>query len=261
LQISLCKYSKILLNWALINPNLLRGVVLATKQQIIGVVRGEARTILTEVEAKELLRRAGIGVVDTRLAVSKEEAISISRQLGFPVALKIASPDVTHKSDIGGVKLGLKTAKQVGRAYDDVLAAIREKHPRAVIHGVSVQKMARPGVEVIIGVSKDAQFGPVIMFGLGGILVEILKDVSFRIVPLARRDAREMIREIKGYPLLEGYRGQEPVDVLHLEELLLKVSQLVEETPEIKELDINPIFAYSDGAVAVDARVILEEDN
>jgi len=118
--------------------------------------------------------------------------------------------------------------------------------------------MARPGVEVIIGMSQDVQFGPVLMFGLGGILVEVLKDVSFRIVPLAKRDAAEMIREIKGYPLLQGYRGQEAVDVSYLEELLLKVSDFVERNPEIKELDLNPIFAYSSGAVAVDARVVLE---
>jgi acyl-CoA synthetase (NDP forming) len=119
--------------------------------------------------------------------------------------------------------------------------------------------MARPGVEVIIGMSKDAQFGPVLMFGLGGILVEILKDVSFKIVPLTRRDAREMIREIKGYPLLEGYRGQEAVDISKLEEMLLKVSDFAEQHPEVKEIDLNPVFAYSDGAIAVDARVILEE--
>jgi acyl-CoA synthetase (NDP forming) len=117
--------------------------------------------------------------------------------------------------------------------------------------------MARPGIEVIIGISTDTQFGPVLMFGLGGILVEVLKDISFRIVPLARRDVREMIREIKGYPLLEGYRGQEPVDVDNLEELILKVSSFVEQHPEIEELDLNPVFAYSDGAVAVDARVIM----
>jgi acyl-CoA synthetase (NDP forming) len=237
------------------------GIILATKEQIIDTAKGEARTVLTEIEAKELLRQVGISVVDTRLAASKDEAIAISKQFGFPVVLKIASPDVTHKSDAGGVKLGLRTSKQVGKAYDNILMAIRQKHPQAVIHGLSVQKMARPGVEVIIGMSKDAQFGPVLMFGLGGILVEILKDVSFRIVPITRRDAREMIREIKSYPLLEGYRGQEPVDVTYLEELLIKVSQFVEENPEIRELDINPIFAYSDGAVAVDARVILEEES
>ena len=230
------------------------------RQPIIDRVRGEARTVLTEIEAKELLGQAGIAVNDTRLAISREEAVSISRKLAFPVALKIASADVTHKSDSGGVRLGLRTARQVARAYDDILTAVKQGHPEAVVQGVSVQKMARPGVEVIIGMSKDVQFGPVLMFGLGGILVEVLKDVSFRVVPLNRWDTHEMVREIKGYPLLEGYRGQEPADFSYLEELLLKVSRLVEATPEIKELDINPIFAYSDGAVAVDARVILEDD-
>ena len=230
------------------------------RQPIIDRVRGEARTVLTEVEAKELLEQAGIVVNDTRLAISREEAVSISRQLGFPVVLKIASTDVTHKSDSGGVRLGLRTARQVARAYDDILTMVKQGHPEAAVQGVSVQKMARPGVEVIIGMFKDVQFGPVLMFGLGGILVEILKDVSFRIVPLNQRDTYEMVREIKGYPLLEGYRGREPADVSYLEELLLKVSRLVEATPEIKELDINPIFAYSDGAVAVDARVVLEDN-
>ncbi len=228
-----------------------------TGQRVIDKAKSEGRNVLTEIEAKELLRQAGINVVDTKLATSREEAISLSQQLGFPAVLKIASPDVIHKSDAGGVKLGLRTSTQVGKAYDDILKAIKKNYPEAKIQGVSVQKMARPGVEVIIGMSKDPQFGPVIMFGLGGILVEILKDVSFRIVPLARRDAGEMIREIKGYPLLEGYRGQEPVDVPNLEELILKVSSFVEQHSEVDELDLNPIFAYSDGAVAVDARIIL----
>jgi len=231
---------------------------LVTGQQIIERARREGRTLLTEIEAKDWLKRAGISVVETRLAASKKEAMSLSRELGLPVVLKIASPDVVHKSDAGGVKLGLKTLNQVGEAYSDIMRSIKGKYPEAKIHGVSVQKMARPGVEVIIGMSKDAQFGPVIMFGLGGILVEILKDVSFRIVPLTRRDAREMIREIKGYPLLEGYRGQEPVDVANLEDLILKVSSFVEKNPQVKELDLNPIFAYRDSAVAVDARVVLE---
>jgi acyl-CoA synthetase (NDP forming) len=234
-------------------------MVLATGKHIIDEARSEGRTVLTEVEAKQVIKQAGISVVDTKLATSKEEAISISRKFGFPVVLKIASPDIVHKTDVGGVKLGLETAKQVGKAYEDILQAVRQKHPQARIQGVAVQKMARPGVEVIIGMSKDDQFGPVIMFGLGGIMVEVLKDVSFGIVPLAKRDAAEMIREIKGYPLLEGYRGQEAVDVSHLEELLLKVSDFVEQNPEISELDLNPIFAYSDGAVAVDARVVLEK--
>jgi acyl-CoA synthetase (NDP forming) len=156
--------------------------------------------------------------------------------------------------------VGLKNASQVSRAYDEIMAAVRQRHPEARIEGVSVQNMARPGIEVIIGMSKDPQFGPVLMFGLGGILVEIIKDVSFRIVPLTPRDAREMIREIKGYPLLEGYRGQEPADISCLEDMLLRVSEFVERNPEIKELDLNPIFAYKDGAVAVDARIVLEEE-
>jgi acyl-CoA synthetase (NDP forming) len=228
-------------------------------QKIIERALKEGRTILTEIEAKELLRKAGIAVVETRLAVSKEQAVAISQQLGFPVVLKIVSADVLHKTDAGGVKLGLKTAVQVGKAWDEIMKSVKKAFPGAKIEGVSVQPMAKPGVEVIIGMSKDAQFGPVLMFGLGGIFVEIIKDVSFRIVPLLKRDAKEMVREIKGFPLLNGYRGSEPVDIENLENLLLKVSEFVEKTPEIKELDLNPIFAYKDGAVAVDARVILEK--
>ncbi len=230
-----------------------------TIEEIIAHARKAGRKYLTEIEAKELLKAGGISVVETRLATSKEKALALAKELHFPLVLKISSPDILHKSDSGGVKLGIKNSRQLAKAYDDLLASVSQKHPVAKIEGVTVQKMARPGVEVIIGMSQDPQFGPVLMFGLGGILVEILKDVSSRIVPLARRDAREMIREIKGYPLLEGYRGQEPADIPFLEETLLKVSQLVENRPEIKELDINPLFAYKDGAVAVDARVVLAE--
>lgn len=213
---------------------------------------------LTEIEAKELMKKAGIPVVETVLARSKSEAISIARDLGFPVVLKVLSPDISHKSDIGGVILNLNNARQVGTAYSKITAAVKEKQPTAKVEGVTIQKMVKPGVEVIIGMSKDPQFGPVLMFGLGGILVEILKDVSFRIVPLIRRDAKEMIKEIKGYPVLQGYRGSEPVKVSVLENLLLKLSKFVDKHPEIKEIDLNPIFAYGDSAIAVDARVILE---
>jgi acyl-CoA synthetase (NDP forming) len=216
------------------------------------------QNLLTEVESKELLKKAGIPVVEATLARSKKEAVSISKEVGFPVVLKISSPDVIHKSDSGGVRLGLANATQVGKAYSEIVASIRKAFPRAVIDGVSVQKMAPPGVEVIVGMSKDAQFGPVLMFGLGGILVEVLKDVSFRIVPVSQRDAAEMIREIKGYPVLEGYRGQKPASISALERLVVKVSQFVEKNPQIKELDLNPVFAYHDKAVAVDARVVLE---
>jgi acyl-CoA synthetase (NDP forming) len=214
--------------------------------------------VLTECESKELLRKEDIPVVETRLASTKTEAIAIAKTIGFPVALKIASPDIIHKSDAGGVKLGLANANQVGKAYSEIMSAVKEKFPSAILQGVTVQKMAAPGIEIIIGMSKDLQFGPVLMFGLGGILVEIVRDVSFRIVPLTRFDAAEMMREIKGYKLLEGYRGQGPADIPALESLLLKVSGFIEKNPQIKELDLNPVSAYKDGVLVLDARIVLE---
>jgi len=226
--------------------------------QILKQTKQENRVQLTEIESKDFLQEAGIPVIETKLARTKKEAISLSKRIGFPVALKIASSDIIHKSDSGGVKLGLTNVTQAGNAYSEIMLSIRQKFPKARVQGVSVQKMARPGIEVIIGLSKDAQFGPVLMFGLGGILVEVLKDVSFRIVPLTRKDAEEMIREIKGYPLLQGYRGQEPADIPFLEQLIVKVSELAEQYPQIEELDLNPIFAYKDSAIAVDARIVLE---
>jgi acyl-CoA synthetase (NDP forming) len=229
-----------------------------TKNEILRQARKENRANLTEIESKEIFKSAGIPVVEAKLARTKAEAISLSKKMGFPVVLKIVSLDVVHKSDSGGVRLGLANAVQVGKAYSEIISAIKKHYPKAKIDGISVQKMAHPGVEVIIGMTKDKQFGPVLMFGLGGILVEVLKDVSFRIVPLVKRDASQMIKEIKGYPLLEGYRGQEPADIPFLEALILKVSDFIDKNPEIKELDLNPVFAYKDGAVAVDARVILE---
>lgn len=226
--------------------------------KIIDNVLKSGRTVLTEVESKQLVAEAGVPVVETKLAKTKAEAVSLSKKVGFPVVLKIVSPDIIHKSDIGGVKLGLANATQVGKAFAEIMAAAKKANKKADIQGISVQKMARPGVEVIMGMSKDAQFGPVLMFGLGGVFVEVLKDVAFRIVPLNRRDASQMIREIKGYPLLEGYRGQEPANITVLEDLLLKLSDFVDKNPKIKEMDLNPIFAYKDRALAVDARVILE---
>lgn len=237
-----------------------KATVPVTMPPIIAKARSESRTLLTEVESKELLKQAGISIIDTRLATSREQAIFISREIiGFPAVLKISSPDIVHKSDAGGVRLGLKTPGQVGKAYDEILSAINQKHTQARVQGVSVQRMARPGLEVIIGMSKDSQFGPVLMFGLGGIWVEILEDVSVRIVPLTQKDAKEMIKEIKGYPLLAGYRSQKAVNISELEDILLKVSDFVELNPIVKEVDLNPILAYSDGAIAVDARVVLED--
>ncbi len=225
---------------------------------IFNKAKEEGRSVLTEFESKEVLKQAGIPVVETRLATTREEAARLSREIGFPVAMKIASPDVIHKSDSGGVRLNLNNMKEVKSAYDDITHRVSQQYPHAILHGVSVQKMLPSGTEVIIGTSKDPQFGPVIMFGLGGIFVEVLKDISFRIIPVDQRDAQEMIGEIKGYLLLQGYRGKEPANIAALVEMILKISNLVEENPQIKELELNPIFAYGDRAVAVDARILLE---
>jgi acyl-CoA synthetase (NDP forming) len=227
--------------------------------KVIDSVRKQGRTVLTEIESKDVIKEAGINTIETNLASSENEATAISDDIGFPVVLKVASPDITHKSDAGGVKVGLKNKDEVIEAYREIMASARQKYPEAKIDGVSVQNMARPGIELIIGMFQDSQFGPVIMFGLGGIFVEVLKDVSFRVIPIVRRDAAEMIREIKGYSLLQGYRGQEPAHLPSLEDILLKVSALIEKTPGIKEIDLNPVFAYKDGALAVDARIALED--
>jgi len=229
------------------------------KSATIVQLKKGGRLILTEFESKKFLKQVGIPVIETRLARTLKESVLFSQKMGFPVALKIASPDIVHKSDSGGVRLSLNNASEVRAAYREIMDGVQAKNPSASIQGVSVQKMAKPGTEVIVGSSKDPQFGPVIMFGLGGIFVEVLKDVSFRIIPLGRKDALEMIEEIKGYPLLQGYRGKESVDIPALTEIILKISRVMEENPEIKELELNPIMAYKKGALAVDARIILEE--
>lgn len=225
--------------------------------ELIDAARSQGRTVLTEIESKQILDEAGIPVAKAQLARTAKEAGAAAEKAGFPVVLKIVSPDVTHKSDAGGVKLGLKSAAEVETAFGEIVAAVKAKQPDARIDGVAVQHMAPPGTEVIMGMSKDPQFGPVLMFGLGGIFVEVLKDVAFRIVPLEPRDARQMVRDIKGFPVLQGVRGQDPADLGSLESLLLKLSGFIEAHPEIEELDLNPVFAYKDGALAVDARIVV----
>jgi acyl-CoA synthetase (NDP forming) len=225
---------------------------------ILNKAREEKRTVLTEIEAKQILGEAGINCTDTRLATTKDEAVAISEKIGYPVVLKISSVGITHKSDAGGVKVNLPDKAAVERAFDEIMASCTAKHPEADIEGVAVQGMAKAGTEVIIGMTKDPSFGPVLMFGLGGIFVEVLKDVAFRIVPLGKNDASEMINEIKGKKLLEGYRGQDPADIAFLEGMLLKLSELVDKTAGIAEIDMNPVFAHKQGAVVVDARIILE---
>jgi len=230
-----------------------------TASQILTQAREEKRTVLTEIEAKQILAEAGINCTSTVLASTKERAVSISDEIGYPVVLKVSSVDITHKSDSGGVKVNLPDKGAVEQAYDDIMTSCRAYAPDADIEGVSVQGMAKAGTEVIMGMIKDASFGPVVMFGLGGVLVEVLKDVSFRIVPIEKADAVDMTGEIQGKKLLEGYRGQDRADVLYLQEMLVKLSDFVNTNPEIEEIDMNPVFAYKDGAVVVDARIILSE--
>jgi acyl-CoA synthetase (NDP forming) len=227
--------------------------------QIIETARTEGRAVLTEMESKQLLASLGIRTTEMRLAATRVEAVAISREVGYPCVLKVSSPDITHKSDAGGVKVGLAGDEQVAAAWDAIMASCRAAFPDAAIDGVTVQDMAPPGLEVIVGMATDPQFGPVLMFGLGGVWVEMLGDVSFKLAPLTRDDARAAIGEIRAARLLDGFRGSEPVDKAALEDILLRVSDFVTETPEVREMDLNPIFAYPDGAVAVDARVILGE--
>jgi acyl-CoA synthetase (NDP forming) len=227
---------------------------------IIDTAQSQSRHLLTEVESKALLRAAGLDVVPTELASSRDQAVGLAEELGWPVALKICSPDIVHKSDIGGVRLNLGSAEAVGQAFDAVMNAARMAQPDARLDGVSVQPMAKPGVEVIIGLTTDPQFGALIMFGLGGVAVEVLQDVAFRLAPLTSDDARGMIRELRGLPLLTGHRGQAGVDLTALEQLLLGVSGLATSYPQIQELDLNPSLAYADGCLAVDARIVLRSD-
>jgi len=226
---------------------------------LIARARQQGRTLLTELESKQILHDAGIPTAPGELATSAEEAVRLADGIGYPVVLKIASPDIVHKSDVGGVRLRLQHGEEVRQAFHTMQQSIVARAPGARVDGIIVQPMATPGVEVIIGMSRDATFGPVLMFGLGGMLVEVLKDVAFRIVPLEQRDAAEMIRDIQGFQVLAGYRGAPPADLQALQDILLRLSAFVAETPEVQEVDLNPIYAYARGALAVDARVVLEE--
>lgn len=232
----------------------------AEAAEIVPRARAEGRALLSEVEAKAMLAEFGVAVTDTRLAGSVDEAAAIADELGYPVALKVVADEITHKTDVGGVELGIADADELRAAAQRIHAAVAAAAPGVAPAGLSVQPMAAPGTEVILGITQDQQFGPVLMFGLGGVFVEVLKDVAFRVVPLEPRDASEMIREIQGFPVLEGFRGAEPTDLAAIERMLLQLSEFAEAHPEVAELDLNPVFARADGAVAVDARIVLAPD-
>jgi acetyl-CoA synthetase (ADP-forming) len=231
---------------------------MSTVSEIFDKVKKEKRKSLLEPEAKTVCIKYGIPVTNFKLAKNEAEAVRFSEQIGYPVVLKIVSSDIIHKSDVGGVIVDLKTAKDVREAYKQILANVKKHKADAKITGVLVQEMAPPSTEVIVGAIKDPQFGPTVMFGLGGIFVEVLKDVTFRVAPITEEEACEMITEVRAYPLLKGYRNSPPADTRAIAEILLNTSRLVMEHQEIKELDLNPVIVYKKGAKTVDARIILE---
>ncbi len=226
--------------------------------RILSQAYKEGRKSLLETEAKTVCMDYGIPVTKFALARNEAEAVECAGTIGYPVVLKIVSPDIIHKSDIGGVVVDVKDAKRVRDVYNQILKNVKNHDGKARITGILVQEMAPSSTEVIVGAIKDPQFGPAIMFGLGGIFVEVLKDVTFRIAPITEDEACEMISEVKAYPLLEGYRNTPPADTKAIANILLNTSRLVTDHLEIKELDLNPILVYKNGAKTVDARIILE---
>ncbi len=229
-------------------------------RKIIEGALAEGRTALLEHEAKELLKLQGAPVSLDRLVTNEDEAVKIAEEIGYNVAMKIVSPDILHKSDAGGVVLNLKTEKAVRKAFNKIIENAYEYDPDADIKGCIVSRMSGDGVEVIIGTKNDDQFGPIAMFGLGGILVEVVKDVSFRVLPVSEDWAASMINEIKSAAILDGVRGRPPCDKKAIAKLIGKVSEVIEAYPEIHEMDLNPVIVHEDGLTIVDARVILSQE-
>jgi len=222
----------------------------------------EGRNSIGDAESREILKAYGFDVPEVKIAEDADEAVEIAEELGYPIVLKIASPDILHKTDVGGVKLNLSSPDDVRDAFDLIMYRAQKHQPDAKIWGCTVQHMVPQGREVLVGMSRDDQFGPLVAFGLGGIYVEALKDVAFRVAPFSRHEAEQMIREIRSYPLLKGVRGEEPADHEAMVDALLRIGQLVTDFPEILELDINPLMVYEegDGAIAIDMRLVLESE-
>ncbi|MCK4566030.1 MAG: acetate--CoA ligase family protein, partial [Candidatus Thorarchaeota archaeon] len=224
----------------------------------------EGRTFVLEHEAKDIMKAYGIPIPAYDTAVTAEEAIEKSKAIGFPVVLKILSKDVLHKSDAGGVKINLKSEEEVRKAFNEIMENAKNYGKEKGIdvdlsRGVFISDFADMGTEIIVGVTKDSQFGHALMAGLGGIFVEVLKDVSFRLIPFTENDAREMLKELKAYKILEGIRGEPPRDIDSLVNVMLAVSKMIAENPEITELDCNPTFVYEKGkgTLVVDARILI----
>ena len=230
-------------------------------QSVIARVHSEGRTSIGDAEAREILQSYGVHIPRSEIADTPERAIEIATKIGYPVVLKIASPDILHKTDVGGVKVGLQDAEAVSDAYELMVYRAQRYVPDARIWGCLVQEMAPAGgLEVLVGMNRDPQFGPLVTFGLGGIYVETLKDVTFRIAPFSRQEAEEMIGEIRAHALLDGVRGKPPMDKDAIVDVLLRMGQLVQDFPEIVEMDINPLMVYprGQGAIAIDMRLVFK---
>ena len=234
-------------------------------KKIFTTALAEGRTFVLEHEAKDIMKAYGIPIPPYATASTPDEAVEKSNGIGFPVVLKILSKDILHKSDAGGVKLNLKDENAVREAFDEIMENAKKYGKEKGIEvdlsrGVFISDFADMGTEIIVGVTKDPQFGHALMAGLGGIFVEVLKDVSFRLIPFSEADAREMLSELKAYKILEGVRGEGPRDVDALVKIMLAVSKMIEENPEIIELDCNPAFVYErgKGAIVVDARILID---
>jgi acetyl coenzyme A synthetase (ADP forming)-like protein len=228
-----------------------------TAGRLVAEARAAGQSRLGEVESLLLLRSYGIPTAEAGLARTADEAVARAARSGGAVAMKIVSPEIVHKTDVGGVKVGVEGAVAVRQAYDEIVASARRAVPNATIHGVLVQEMVAGGRETIAGVTRDPSFGPLVMFGLGGIFVEVLRDVIFRVAPITRRDAADMITGLRGARLLDALRGTPPADRHAIEDVLLRLSRLACDFPEIAELDVNPLLAFPDRVVAVDGRVLL----
>jgi acetyltransferase len=229
--------------------------------EIIDKCLSEGKTYLGELDGLDLLNCYGLNVLPTELAETEEKAADIAKKIGYPVVMKIVSPQIIHKSDAGGVKVNVKTAKEAKEAFAEIVANAKAFNPEAQIDGVLIQKMAPSGQEVILGLSRYPTFGPLLMFGLGGVFVEVFQDVVFRLAPIGRNEARRMIRKIKGYKLLHGFRGKPMCDEEVLEKLLVGLSDMAINHPQISELDINPLLVHEkgQGATVADCRIILKD--
>ncbi len=227
--------------------------------RIFQQVRADGRLQIGDAEARDILAAYGIPIPASKLCPTVEEAVAFAEEIGYPVVMKIASPDILHKTDIGGVRLNIESASDVRDSFDLLTFRAMRYMPDAEIWGCLVQQQVRGGKEIITGMNRDPQFGPLVMFGLGGIYVEVLKDVSFRIAPFSRREANEMMREIRSFNLLRGVRGEAPSDIEAISDTLLKVSQLVADFPDIVEMDINPLMAFEKGrgVMGIDMRLVL----